>query len=474
MSADGFGIFGAAVLALAATPVLIGGAAITGTVYGSVKLTKHIAQQRRKSNAIREQREAEQRAFLAEQEAEERERIQEIVQSYSGLLKTQKAAMDHINKQMIQSYTSFVNEIQEEQTETGQDMGKITADIEGRKKVLFLSWEREIDTQAKTYADSLHNTFAGMKTEINQQVSKFNELKTQMQENAHLQEFASSQLKEAEAAIHAAQMELGSAPDNAVEEYNKAVDYFNKEMYEPAFGIASSIVLECYDYLEEGISNKEKKYALMDLMEARIVELKAQIESMKFFQFEYKNEMYETDLSMYEPVFAGIISRLERLDVESSDIDGKTLPDFTDIQDQLTDIELDIQNCTKLAVQKLLSAYTENDTASDITAAMEEQGYDMDGYAYEGGEEGNPIHVNFINRISENKVTVILSPKADGIHVNVHDYGADGTADVQRQDEIRHLIEETLNIQIHCSGRGTVSSHTKAADLTAVENMNIR
>lgn len=258
MSADGFGIFGAAVLALAAAPVLIGGAAITGTVYGSVKLTKHIAQQRRKSNAIREQREAEQRAFLAEQEAEERERIQEIVQSYSGLLKTQKAAMDHINKQMIQSYTSFVNEIQEEQTETGQDMGKITADIEGRKKALFLSWEREIDTQAKTYADSLHNTFAGMKTEVNHQVSKFNELKTQMQENARLQEFASSQLKEAEAAIHAAQMELGSAPDNVVEEYNKAVDYFNKEMYEPAFGIASSIVLECYDYLEEGISNKEK------------------------------------------------------------------------------------------------------------------------------------------------------------------------------------------------------------------------
>ena len=210
MSADGFGIFGAAVLALAAAPVLIGGAAITGTVYGSVKLTKHIAQQRQKSNAIREQREAEQRAFLAEQEAEERERIQEIVQSYSGLLKTQKAAMDHINEQMIRSHTSFVNEIQEEQAKTGQDMGKITADIEGRKKALFLSWEREIDTQAKMYADSLHNTFAGMKTEVNQQVSKFNELKTQLQENARLQEFASSQLKDAEAAIHAAQMELGS------------------------------------------------------------------------------------------------------------------------------------------------------------------------------------------------------------------------------------------------------------------------
>ena len=105
---------------------------------------------------------------------------------------------------------------------------------------------------------------------------------------------------------------------------------------------------------------------------------------------------------------------------------------------------------------------------------MEEQGYDMDGYAYESGEEGKPIHVNFVNRVSGGRVTVVLSLKTDGIHVDVHDYGVDGTADVQRQDEIRHLIEKTLNIQIHCSGRGTVSSHTQAADLTAVETTNLR
>lgn len=114
MSADGFGVFGAAVLALAAAPILIGGAAITGTVYGSVKLTKHIAQQRRKSNTLREQREAEQRARLAEQEAEERERIQEIMQSYSSLQSNQRAAMNRINEQMLRSYTSFANEMQKE------------------------------------------------------------------------------------------------------------------------------------------------------------------------------------------------------------------------------------------------------------------------------------------------------------------------------------------------------------------------
>lgn len=54
-------------------------------------------------------------------------------------------------------------------------------------------------------------------------------MKTQLQENMRLQEYASSQLKDAEAAIHAVQIELGSIPNNTVEEYNKAADYFNKE-----------------------------------------------------------------------------------------------------------------------------------------------------------------------------------------------------------------------------------------------------
>lgn len=346
MSADGFGVFGAAVLALAAAPILIGGAAITGTVYGSVKLTKHIAQQRRKSNTLREQREAEQRARLAEQEAEERERIQEIMQSYSSLQSNQRAAMNRINEQMLRSYTSFANEMQKEQNKADQDISRLANNAAIRKKELFTSWKKEIDVQAKSYADSLHTTFGTMKAEVNHQISKFNEMKTQLQENMRLQEYASSQLKDAEAAIHAVQIELGSIPNNTVEEYNKAADYFNKGMYEPAYGIASSIVLECYDYLEEGISDREKKYALIDLLEAQIVEMKAQIESMKAFQFEYKDEMYETDLSMYEPVFKAVISRLEKLDAAISDIDGKTLRDFADIQEQLADIELDIQNCT--------------------------------------------------------------------------------------------------------------------------------
>ena len=428
--------------------------------------------QRQISNANRELRNIER--DYNDRIKQETAKMRREMQNFSANLK-----QDYIQKlqEMEQSFSNaYLNEM-ERMRRRYNELTEQVAIYENeliRKKELFTSWKKEIDVQAKSYADSLHTTFGTMKAEVNHQISKFNEMKTQLQENMRLQEYASSQLKDAEAAIHAVQIELGSIPNNTVEEYNKAADYFNKGMYEPAYGIASSIVLECYDYLEEGISDREKKYALIDLLEAQIVEMKAQIESMKAFQFEYKDEMYETDLSMYEPVFKAVISRLEKLDAAISDIDGKTLRDFADIQEQLADIELDIQNCTKLAVQKLLSAYTENDTASDITAAMEDQGYDMDGYAYESGEEGNPIHVNFVNRVSGGRVTVVMSPKTDGIHLDVHDYGVDGAADAQRQDEIRHLIEKTLNIQIHCSGRGTVSSHTQAADLTAVETTNLR
>ena len=108
-----------------------------------MKLTKHIAQQRRKSNTLREQREAEQRARLAEQEAEERERIQEIMQSYSSLQSNQRAAMNRINEQMLRSYTSFANEMQKEQNKADQDISRLANNAAIRKKELFTSWKKK-------------------------------------------------------------------------------------------------------------------------------------------------------------------------------------------------------------------------------------------------------------------------------------------------------------------------------------------
>lgn len=65
MSADGTGIIGAAVLALAAAPVLIAGATIVGAVYGTAKLIEYASNTHQKSEAIRKEQERRRAAELA-------------------------------------------------------------------------------------------------------------------------------------------------------------------------------------------------------------------------------------------------------------------------------------------------------------------------------------------------------------------------------------------------------------------------
>lgn len=141
----------------------------------------------------------------------------------------------------------------------------------------------------------------------------------------------------------------------------------------------------------------------------------------------------------------------------------------------MDEIEDDINEVTKLAATKLLYAYTENDTATDITSAMKSQGFEMEGYAYENDVEGNSIHINYINRIFNEKVTVVLSPSPEGIKLDVHNFGrnsVNGQEDAVRQDSIRQLIENTLNIRMSCTNRGRASTNISAANLEAVKRLS--
>ena len=96
MSADGFGIIGVATLAIVATPILIGGAVVAGGIYATGKLVSHIAEEVQTNRAMRERREAEKRARIAKEEAEDQRRIREVMYTYSQLQDAQISARQGI------------------------------------------------------------------------------------------------------------------------------------------------------------------------------------------------------------------------------------------------------------------------------------------------------------------------------------------------------------------------------------------
>lgn len=476
MSADGFGIIGVATLAIVATPILIGGAVVAGGIYATGKLVSHIAEEEQTNRAMRERREAEKRARIAKEEAEDQRRIREVMYTYSQLQDAQISARQGINRKFVEAYKSFATELQKSQDRLNRGGDILTKNAESDRKTIISSWIEQTNKAAEAYSNKVHNSLNNSKEKIKQEKEQFQSFKSIATEDPRVREFTIEQLESAKILIKTLQIEFSSVPDSLIEGYNSAINYYNNEMYENAYGIASSVTMECYEVLEKGLIEREKKLTLVDNLKMQLTELRSRLESLKKYEFEYNGEIFEEDLLRFIPFTNSIFSQLDEIKKTVSHFEKCDIHTITRLQHQLSDIDMDIIECTKLAAQRLLYAYTENDKASDISQAMKDQGYDVVGYAYESGVEGQPIHINFENRVTHGRVTVVLSPSPQNneIHVDVHDYGADGVADTKRQDELRRLVEKTLAISISCSNRGHVSSDINASDLNSVEKIHLQ
>lgn len=476
MSADGFGIIGMAALAIVATPVLIGGAVVAGGVYATGKLINYIAEEEKSNRIARQKREAEKRARLAAEEAADRKRIQEVMSSYSQLQEAQFSVRQAMKQQLVDSYQLFANELHDSQERTDRGTNILIQHAEENRKKLISSWVEQSNSQADLYSDKVQNFLGKMRNKVQQEIDEFHRFASKISEDSRLSEFAASQLDSARIMIKTLRVELDYVPDSLISGYNRAADYYNKGMYENAYGAAASVTMECYDVLEKGLVERERVQMIADTIKMQVVELRSRLEAVREFEFDYNGERFEDDLLRFSPFSRGILLQLNEIENQVADTEKCDIRLLTRLQSRLADIGYDINECIKLAAQKLLFAYTENDKASDITQAMEEQGYDVVGYAYESDQEGQPIHINFENRVTHGQVTVVLSPstKNNEIHVDVHDYGVDGMADTRRQDELRHLIERTLDIRISCRNRGHVSSDAKASDLQKVKSIHLQ
>jgi len=473
MSADGAGIIGAAVLALAAAPILIAGATVAGAVYGTAKLIEYTSNNRQKSEAIRKEQEQRRAAELAKKTEEERRKINEVISNFNSMQARQADARKTLNLKFASELSLAAKEMENNQLTANANMVEIVRFFEKRSSQLLSDWVQSSEQLQSTYSNSITAVVSNMKQTVEHGQSVIASLQSQAMEDSRKREYARAQIEAAKTAILALETELGETTGALITNLNKAIDYYNQDLFDNAYSIASAITIECYDNLAKGLIQREKMLSLLDMNETKVILLNAKIASLKHFTFDYKGESYEEDLTRFSAeIFAAISDRLSSIERNLSSSDFASLISITH---EIDEIETDIDEVTKLSATKLLYAYTENDTAADITTAMKSQGFEMEGYAYEKDVEGNSIHINYVNNISQERVTVVLTPSSEGIKVNVHNYGtssANGQEDATRQDSIRQLIENTLNISITCTNRGRASTNTSAANLDEVKRLN--
>lgn len=471
MSADGYGLLAATALVVVAAPVVIAGAAAIGAVYGAAKLVKNVADRHQRSEALRREQERKKQAELASKNAEERRRIDALLSDFSLMQERQAQERRAQNERFTSALLSASKELDRARSEAGANLNRLMEDFERRNTQLFSDWKNSTEQLQATYSARIKSSVSSMKRRLEQGKREIEALRLQ-HDDGRKRAYAKDQIEAAKDVVLALEAELGVSVDSFVRNLDRAVDYYNKGMYENAYSIAASVMDECYTALEKGLNERERVYSLLDQLEAKATLQKARIDAVRNFDFNYRGERYEEDLTRFSPELFSAVSR--RISEIENRFENPNLPSLLAASHDLDEVKGDVDDIIKLSVAKLLYAYTENDTAADITEAMCAQGFEVEGYAYENDVEGNAIHINYYNSISRERVTVVLAPSPDGIKVSVHNYGDVrlGTQqEATRQDSIRALIENTLNIPISCSNRGAASTHTQAADLQRVKRL---
>lgn len=463
MSADGIGVLGLAVLAAGAVPVLIAGVSVAGVAYGATKFTQRALDTQRERRRRREMEERRRAEELAIEEAEERAQIEQLLQGFSSVRDNYERSAEHLRMQRESGIRCLSDELSGVLRQGGSDMLQLERYTRQRRSALEQDWQAQHKQLERHYREQLEQTASRMKEQIRTGMARLDRMKVAAEEDARLREMAENQFREARAAVKAVSLELGTIPTDLQDSLRHAAEYFDQGLFVNAYSLSSNILLLCYDAISEELSRR----AVLDAVEDRIIQHSAALEGLmdasRNFRFSYQGMEYEDDLSRFAPeLFAVISNRLrEIVELDAGTPERKLAA--------LQELDEDFGEVMKLAAQKLLYAYVENDGAESITAAMEEQGFEMQDYAYEGDQEGSSIHINYANRVSREKLTVVLTPGEDGLQVDVHNFGdGSGCMDPVRQDRIREMLEQALDISISCSGRGSVSTHTDAADLSAV------
>lgn len=466
MSADGIGVLGLAILAVSAAPVLIAGAGVAAVAYGAVKAAQYAVEtqqaQQQKQEAQRRRRAEE----LARVSAEDRARIEDLLQSFAIVRNTYEQSAANLRRQQADGVQRLSDELTNALRLGNSNMVQLEQQMKARSAELQQTWQAQSSQLGQQYQQQLGHIAENMKKSVQEGMERFSCMKKAAHQDLQLRDAAADQLQNARSAIKAVSIELGNVPYRLQESLHQAESDFNRGMFVNAYSLSSNIVLKCYDAISEGLSKQAASEALEDKIAQCAATLEGRMEAAENIRFTYQGTEYQDDLSRFSPeLFSAIRNRLAQAK-------NPTAGSLEQRLAALQELDEDFSEIMNLSAQKLLYAYAENDSAESITTAMEAQGFHMEDYAYEGNREGGAIHINYINPVSREKLTVVLTPDRAGLRVEVHNFGdGSGQMDPVQQDRIQKMLERSLNIRISCTNRGCVSRQTDAADLTAVRQL---
>ncbi|MBQ1658261.1 MAG: hypothetical protein II059_00275 [Clostridia bacterium] len=161
--------------------------------------------------------------------------------------------------------------------------------------------------------------------------------------------------------------------------------------------------------------------------------------------------------------------------------DGMTDAELTDVQQMIRQARNDYLTVYRHAWDKLLSSYNINDVANNSVSLLHSQGYQVESFGYEsnsdsGGEEGEPLHINFVNPLTNDKITLVVdSDRNNSVKASLHQFGTSDSSlpDEDKQRCLMNLISEGIGsatgkkVSVTCTSPHRNSQEHEQADIQA-------
>lgn len=466
-----FGILSIGALALGAVALAVAPVALAG--YGVYKIgqaayTLHQSAQRRREEERRVQEEIQKK-----QNESYYHQMQEMHQSYQQATQEHEQAISQLTAQMQSEMAEAYDHFQKELEASGdmKALEKHTADFE---QEIRQKWSSKREQITKQYEQEIHTAFQSVSSQLAEGKNKLSALQDAVKEDPRKATVAQDAIEHAKAILELYQIEAAQPNKRYTAELNEAVIYFNAQDYDMAFSKAHALGLTCLEQLETVKQQQNIWFTLADEITQKLFVLEERLAKMKSVQFAWHGQIIEEDLTRFEPaMMEGIAKHTEILKQNFAQMQTFRKDDIPQLRTLLADCnetDLDAVEISRYAAAKMALAYSENENAETITAALEEQGFRMEDYAYESNIEGNPMHINLVNDISGERLTAVLTPSPQGVQIQVHNYGTDGTGNVQTQNTIQQILQQTLGCQGVCHNLGGVSVQTADADLQQTKN----
>lgn len=474
MSADYEIIGGLALLPIAAAILPVVGAGYA--IYKGVQFAERQSETRRRRQE--EERRMQEQIHQRQNESYYASMV-EMYDSYKAISHKYDLEIDHIEKEMTEALSKLHVGFPDDLRSAG-DLHNFESAIKRKEASLIRKFREQREGIVDEFEQELKGTFEQISSKISKTEQGIGFLKNINNINEHERAYVKDTINKAMASVELLRVEANDVPEILFGELNDAIRYYNGNELEIAYGKASGVVLSCLQKIEDIQKRKAEHYSFIDEISRKIMSIETRIIECRRIHFRWEGEVIEEDLFRFESVlFGGITDRLSLIKEKIerySNYQGDYLIEIKSILDECEALDLDVISVCKYAAVKMVFAYSENDNAEIITNILEEQGFRLIDSAYESDSEGNPLHINYINEMTDEKITVVLDPTDAGVQISVHNYGNDMSDDgnTKTQLAVQNALNSALNDEGVCHKLGGVSSLTDESDLVAVRNKGMQ